>query len=149
MAEAVRYFHDPKFVMSPAMEFVDNLDDDEVHTRITGYQWGYDLEYRRLQAGEEAGYGTGFGDTQRYVFEELPMDVQRAVVSHWDRLHHEWLEKSGAWYSNDQGYYWLIEKVVVPYLDGDCGEVPTSADLVRLGVTKVVQGPYGAQVDIG
>lgn len=149
MSVAVRAFHEPDFVMIPAPDFVDNLSDEEVHQRITGYQEGYDKEYRRLQGGEGWGISISFGDTKRYVFEELPREVQRAVVSHWDRLHHEWLAARPAEYNHQIGYHWVIEGVVIPYLDVDCGEVPESADLMRLGGTKVVEGPHGGQLDIG
>ena len=148
MSVAVRAFHEPDFVMLPAPDFVDTLSDEEVRQRITGYQWGYDQEYERLQMGAAMGHGTGFEGTKRYVFAELPKEVQRAVVSHWDRLHHEWLAARPARYDHRIGYHWIIEGVTIPYLDGDCGEVPERADLIRLGETKVMEGPYGGRLDI-
>lgn len=149
ISEATRYFHEPDFVMLPALDFIDELGDDEVRQRVVGYQMGYDMEYQRQQLKSETGYGTDFGDTKRYEFHRLPIEIQRAAVSHWDRLHSEWLAKSGASYTWAIGYHWVIEGVVVPYLDGDGGEEPTSDDVIRMGVTKVVKGPYGGLLDIG
>jgi hypothetical protein len=149
MSEAVRYFHEPDFVMFPAMDYIDNLSDAEVNERIVGYQVAYNTEYLRQQMRDEYGYTYDFGDTKKYVFSELPVEIQRAVVSHWDRLHHEWLAASGAQYTYRTGYHWVIEGTAIPYLDGDGGEAPTRDDLVRLGVTKIVKGPLGGQVDIG
>ena len=163
MVEAARAFHEPDFSMIPAMDYADVTSDEDVEKRILGYQKGYDLEYMRRQMGADAGYGdVEFDvDTKSYDFSSLPWPIQRAVVSHWDRLHAEFLEShEGLSYYPDVGYVWLFDydgdTVLIPHRDFDCGEIPNEDDLMRLagfdtrgGVAVIVQGPYGAQVDIG
>lgn len=156
MVEAIRAFHEPDFSMIPAMDYADATSDEDVRKRIRGYQEGYDLEYIRRQMGADAGYwDVDFNsDTKSYDFSALPWPVQRAVVSHWDRLHAEFLEAhEGLTYYPDVGYVWLFDNdgdiVRIPYRDFDCGEMPDEDDLMRLAGFDIVQGPYGAQVDIG
>ena len=149
MAEAIRAFHDPDFDMLPAMDYADVTSDKDVGKRIRGYQEGYDLEFLRRATGySEEGF-----DLKSYDFSTLPWPIQRAVVSHWDRLHTEFLQaREGLAYYPDVGYVWLFdndgETVQVPHRDADCGEIPEEDDLIRV-MGYVVQGPYGAQVDIG
>ena len=158
MVEAIRAFHEPDFSMIPAMDYADMTSDKDVGKRIRGYQEGYDLEYLRLAVG----YSEEEFDLKSYDFSTLPWPIQRAVVSHWDRLHAEFLEThKGLTYDPNIGYVWLFDDddgdaVLVPHRDFDCGEKPDEDDLARLagfdtrgGVAIIVQGPYGAQVDIG
>ena len=160
MVEAISAFHAPDFSMIPAMDYADVTSDADVGKRIRGYQEGYDLEFLRRQVGYEE--REGFDEnTKSYDFSLLPWPVQRAVVSHWDRLHAEFLEAhEGLAYYPDVGYVWLFDNdgdtVRIPHRDFDCGEIPNEDDLMRLagfdtrgGVAIIVQGPYGAQVDIG
>ncbi|KKM21086.1 hypothetical protein LCGC14_1638980 [marine sediment metagenome] len=149
MAEATRAFHDPDFDMLPAMDYADITSDKDVGKRIRGYQEGYDLEYLRLAVG----YSEEEFDLKSYDFSTLPWPIQRAVVSHWDRLHMEFLQAhKGLFYYPDIGYVWLFDNdgdvARIPYRDADCGEIPDEDDLIRV-MGYVVQGPYGAQVDIG
>ena len=151
MVEAIRAFREPDFNMIPAMDYADAASDKDVGKRIRGYQEGYDMEFlRRIMGADKK---DDEFDLKSYDFSTLPWPVQRAVVSHWDRLHHEFLEthKGLAYYPN-VGYVWLIEHggetIRIPHRDSDCGEVPDEDDLIRL-MGYVVQGPYGAQVDIG
>lgn len=113
MVEAVRAFHEEGYEMQPALDYIDDLSDEQVDKRIAGYQAGYDKEYnRRLAKGawsDMAPSITGDREKLRYVFADLPYQVQRAVVSHWDRLHHEWLARNPlVHYDPAFGYYWLI-----------------------------------------
>ena len=145
MVEAVRVFHESDFAMMPAMDYVDMTSDKDVGKRIRGYQEGYDLEYLRRAVG----YSEEEFDLKSYDFSTLPLAIQRAVVSHWDRLHHEFLTAhEGLAYYPAVGYVWLFDEVQVPYRDADGGMVPDEYDLIRV-MGYVVQGPYGAQVDIG
>ena len=148
MVEAVRSFHEPDFVMLPAMDYTDGLCDADIEKRIRGYQDGYDMEYTRKLHVADAGIGvTGEVDadksfdcaTEAYDFSKLPRPVQRAIVSHWDSLHHEFLDAhDGLSYYPDIGYVWLFyddeneEVVQVPYRDADCGEMPEKDDLARM-----------------
>ena len=157
MAEAVRAFHEQDFDMIPAMDYADVTSDKDVGKRIRGYQEGYDLEYLRRAVG----YSEEEFDLKSYDFSTLPWPIQRVVVSHWDRLHHEFLAAhEGLSYYPDVGYVWLVEQggetTQIPHRDFDCGEMPDENDPMRLagfdtrgGVSVSVQGPYGAQVDIG
>jgi len=149
MAEATRAFHEPDFDMMPAMDYVEVTCDKDVGKRIRGYQEGYDLEYLRLAVG----YSEEEFDLKSYDFSTLPWPIQRAVVSHWDRLHTEFLQaREGLAYYPDVGYVWLIEHsdgvARIPYRDVDGGLVPDEDDLIRV-MGYVVQGPYGAMIDIG
>ncbi|KKL88151.1 hypothetical protein LCGC14_1927580 [marine sediment metagenome] len=149
MVEAVRAFHETDFDLMPAMDYVDVTSDKDVSKRIRGYQEGYDLEFLR----KAVGYSEEAFDLKSYDFSTLPWPTQRAVVSHWDRLHHEFLAAhKGLAYYPDVGYVWLIEHngetARIPHRDADCGEVPDEDDLIRV-MGYVVQGPYGAQIDIG
>lgn len=150
MTEAVRAFHEPDFEMLPAMDYIDDLSDEDVKKRIAGYQKGYDLEYTRRVMVSYYGYAQKDFDegTQSYEFAALPWPLQRAVVSHWDKLHTEFLRAhKGLCYSHALGYTWLFEEngevAEVPYRDTDDGERPEKADMARLG-----QGPYGAVNDL-
>lgn len=140
MVEAVRYFHEPDFVMLPAMDYT-NASDEAVKKRISGYQDGYDMEYMRRVLTAEAMYAQkDFDrDTKGYDFSRLPWPLQRAVVSHWDRLHQEFLNAhEGLAYYPKAGYVWLFKgDVHVPYRDSDNGKKPEEDDLIRQ------EGHYG------
>lgn len=127
MIEAVRAFHEPDFMILPAVDYIDNLSDEDVKKRIRGYQRGYNMEYMRRV--EMTMYGLKQNDfdndTLGYEFAQLPWPLQRSVVSHWDRLHMEYLRAhKGLFYWPDIGYVWLFEDVKVPYRDSDEGERP-------------------------
>jgi len=127
---AVKWFHDPDFKMLPALEYADGFSDDEARARIAGFQRGYDKEYnRRAVSGAWTDYYTqeDIGPKERYDFSEWPFWLQRVVVSHWDRLHYEYLAvHEGLCYSYEDGYYWELDGYHVKYLDMDKGVKPTA-----------------------
>mgnify|MGYP000270826998 CR=1 FL=1 len=127
--EAVKWFHEPDFRMLPALEYMDGFTDEEARARIAGFQKGYDKEYhRRASTGAWTDYYTQeqIGARERYVFSEWPFWLQRVVVSHWDRLHYEYLAAhEGLCYTYEEGYSWDIEGYHVKYLDMDKGVKPT------------------------
>ncbi len=148
MVEAVRTFHESDFVMLPAVDYVDNLSDEDVTKRIRGYQDGYDLEFLRRATG----YSEEVFDLKSYDFSALPWPLQRSVVSHWDRLHLEYLRAhKGLFYWPDIGYVWLLEgDVKVPYRDMDYGRKPDYADMACLGEYGNFGHPiyYGMDYDL-
>ena len=131
--EAVKWFHDPDFRMLPALEYADGFTDEEARARIAGFQKGYDKEYNRratLAAGGQRAWTDYYtqepiGPRERYDFSEWPFWLQRVVVSHWDRLHYEYLAAHGLFYSYEEGYYWDIDGYHVKYLDMDKGNQPS------------------------
>lgn len=138
MVDALRAFHEEDYVPQPALDYIDDLSDEMVEKRIKGYQTGYDKEYERrasqgiwndLPADAEGNRG----EKLRYVFADLPQTVKRAVVSNWDRLHHEWLaEHTAVHYDPQFGYFWLIEgSVVKMYEEVDQGEEPTEENALH------------------
>lgn len=138
MVEAIRAFHEEDYEMQPALDYIDDLDDEMVERRIAGYQEGYDKEYNRrlmhgiwtdLPADEESNRG----EKLRYVFADLPQTVKRSVVSNWDRLHHEWMaEHPLVHYAPEFGYFWLIEgSVVKMYEEIDQDKEPTEENALH------------------
>ena len=138
MVEAVRAFHEEDYEMQPALDYIDDLDEEMVEKRIKGYQEGYDKEYdRRLMHGiwtdlpaDEEGVR---GEKLRYIFADLPTETKRSVVSNWDMLHDEWMaEHRQVRYEPRFGYFWLIEgSVVKMYEDIDRGEQPSEVSALH------------------
>lgn len=130
MTEAVRALHEEGYEMQPAMDYIDDLTDEQVDKRIANYQVGYDKEYDRrartqggwsdLEPDSEGGYAK-----LRYRFADMPRAVQRAVVSHWDRIHHEYLAAHpDVHYLPSVGYFWLIDDCIIKMFEVVDGETP-------------------------
>lgn len=93
--------------IQPDLDYIDALSDEQVEKRITSYQHGYDKEWGRREHSD-AWHDYGGVPKERYVFADMSMGMQRAIVSRWDALHEEWLTKYGAHYDPDFGYHWRI-----------------------------------------
>ena len=149
MVEACRGFHEEDYQMQPALDYVDDLTDEQVDKRIAGFQKGYDKEFDRRAVngawGDMEPDEKGVRDKLRYVFADLPVTVQRAVVSHWDRLHHEWLaEHPLIHYEPRFGYFWLIEgSVIKMFEDIDHYERPTEENVIGWESMGAPGGMYG------
>ncbi len=149
MVEACRGFHEEDYVMQPALDYIDDLEDGMVARRIAGYQKGYNLEYDRravhgawsdLAPSIEGGY-----EKLRYIFADLPTNLQRAIVSHWDRLHYEWLaEHPTIHYEPKFGYFWLIGGSVIKFHEGVDGDTqPTERETLDWERVGAAGGMYG------
>jgi len=94
--------------MQPDFDYVDNLSDEMVAKRMEGFQTGYNKEWTRRNV-TDSWHDFGSVPQERYVFADMPLSLQRAVVSRWDALHNEWIaEHVDAHYAPDFGYYWRV-----------------------------------------
>lgn len=154
MIEAVRAFHEEDYEMQPALDYIDDLEDEKVEKRIAGYQKGYDAEYdRRAMHGAWSDMepdAEGGQEKLRYVFTDLPAETKRALVSNWDRVHHEWLaENPLVHYTPYFGYFWLIEGFVIKmYEEVDTGEQPTEESVIGWEAMGAPGGVYAWAIGI-
>ena len=133
MVEACRGFHEEDYMMPPALDYIDDLSDETVDKRIDGYQVGYDKEWNRrsnLSAWDDMSPGIPGGEPLlRYVFADLPMPLQRSIVSNWDRVHVEWLEGHPlVHYLPSVGYFWLIDRCIIKMYEDIDGPTPPTEE---------------------
>jgi hypothetical protein len=119
-------------MITPSLDYIDDLDDEMVKRRIAGYQKGYDKEYYRRA---DRGLWSDFDDQaqERYVFADMSMSLQRAIVSRWDADHAQWMrEHYQVHYTPEFGYHWRINfedvTVKIKMHSSDAGNPPSQEE---------------------
>lgn len=134
--------------IQPDLDCIDNLSDEQVSKRIQGYQTGYNKEWTRREV-TDSWYDYAGVPQGRYIFADMPLELQRAIVSRWDAVHNQWIaEHTEAAYTPELGYYWRItvDGVTVTiknweYSDKD--KPPTQADSEKWEVMGFPGGILG------
>jgi hypothetical protein len=117
--DAIQWFFDPEKMISDPLPYRRQISQEEITERLRGYQYYIDVETRR--------------DYNRTVLPlpsltELPEEIQRRLVQHWDRLWWDWLDLHPDYCWIPMLGFWHADEMIF-YLQGPTAPVRLGRDV--------------------